>query len=161
MDTYWARRGTRLHTGVVYRGICYEGEPSAHECATKYRTISGRAMLGNVPNVSAGAGQPILPCESRVSSPTCRFCGWGATRMLGRVQGFHHPSSWVVWECRKCLVQFIDANEHPVDLARFYEDLYATEGPQGHQSEVGLVSSWRWRRQVRMLTTLLPRCRPW
>lgn len=44
-----------------------------------------------------------------------------------------------------------------MDLRQFYEDFYAADGPEGHRSAEGLVSPWRWRRQVRILKALLPR----
>ena len=102
-------------------------------------------------------GQSKVARELDSHQHRCRFCSSGQTKPFLRVAGFYHPDEWTVWRCAECGVQFIDAEEHSVNLETFYDQFYAPDGPAGADSAEGLVSPWRWRRQVRILMPLLGR----
>ena len=101
-------------------------------------------------------GQASIASGQAFVAPTCRFCGERKSALRGRVAGFHDPRHWSIWECMDCGVQFVGADEHEVDIAGFYEHFYAAQGPAGERCAEGLVSPWRWRRQARILKSILP-----
>lgn len=107
-------------------------------------------------SVSKREEQPSIESKEQRACPKCRFCGHPIAKSIGYVEGFQDPHRWSLWECQECWVQFVDNSEHEVDLARFYEQFYSADGPVGERCAEGLVSNWRWRRQVRIVRALLP-----